>query len=65
VTIQNESFPALGATFSGADRPGPARAAPAIGDLSPKRLLDLILALTALATLLPLLLGIAAAIRLD
>lgn len=65
MTIQNESFPALGAAFPGSAQVGLARGTSPAWDLSPKRLLDLILALTALATLLPLLLGIAAAIRLD
>jgi exopolysaccharide biosynthesis polyprenyl glycosylphosphotransferase len=65
VNIQNESFSALGAAFPGSARAGLARGTSPAWDLSSKRLLDLILALTALAMLLPLLLGIAAAIRLD
>lgn len=64
MTTQNESFSALSAAFSGSDRAGPPAAAAASG-LSAKRLLDLILALTALVLLLPLFAGIAAAVRLD
>jgi exopolysaccharide biosynthesis polyprenyl glycosylphosphotransferase len=65
VTIQNESFSALHAAFSGPDRVGFPSGAAAPSDMSARQVLDLVLALAALVLLSPLFLLIAAAVRLD
>ncbi|HEY4275958.1 MAG TPA: exopolysaccharide biosynthesis polyprenyl glycosylphosphotransferase [Rhizomicrobium sp.] len=63
MSIHNESFPALGAAFSSSETVGLTSAS--ASGASVKRLLDLVLALLALGTLLPLLAVIAAAVKLD
>jgi exopolysaccharide biosynthesis polyprenyl glycosylphosphotransferase len=63
VSIQNESFSALSAAFSGSENVG--LAPTSASGASVKRLLDMVLALLALGMLLPFMALIAAAIKLD